>query len=954
MNKCSFDELYSGCVEETIPIKDSRKNEGGYRKLRFLAGTGLQEIESFCRNSEIKLSAFFTTAFALTLKSYTIREGACFTCIINGSTVAVYLDCDAKETVLSGIRHCEVFLETVCGADEYSYEYIAGTYNLTGTVCLDLDGKSDTVGAAQLMFRIITDEGLYYECEYDTGAFSEYTVNGLINMFDNITGEFTVRDSLGDVRLITGEDEERILNLYDTSIPYEYKPGYRHLQDAAVRYPDRTAVVAVDRRLTFRELNEEANALGHVLRDHGADVETRIAVLADRNSYAYVMREGVLKSGGAFIPIDPEYPEERITFILEDSNCKLLVTTKEIMDRRKDLIKDLEASGICVIDTAKAVTGGNGNNLNIDVPDDALAYIIYTSGSTGKPKGAMMKNRNLSNLLDDNVHNRLADFYAKRCKVSLAMAAFTFDASILEEFVALGYGNTVVLATMDHIMDPRKMRDLILENQVESLFCTPTYIRNLADIEEFAPAIRCFKSIEIGGEAFYPALYDKLRSINPDLYINNVYGPTETCVICALKELYSSQDITIGFPQNNEKFATVDRDGRLQIPGAVGELVVMGDGVGRGYVGREDLNKRNFITLLGLPAYRSGDLARIREDGDIEFHGRIDNQVKLRGLRIELGEVESVLSNYPGIRSCIVIVAKGETDYLAAYFTADEKIDITSLKAHLSTYLTYYMVPQAFMQLDELPLNANGKIDKKALPEATMMTTETVPPENEDQEWILGAAVEATGNVAIGITTNLFEAGLSSIGCIRLCAMIKEKYGRVIRTSEIFDNNTVKDIEKLVVSKEKEKEYGLLKEYPLSMTQTGIYIECMRYPGSTTYNIPELYKLGAGVDTAKLAKAIEKTVAAHPYLFMEPVRDKDGVVHARRRDEYIFKTPVIKCDKLPAEEELVRPFTFEPGELLFRTEIYETPDGNYFFLDTHHIVSDGGSLEILKRDIYGL
>jgi aryl carrier-like protein len=213
------------------------------------------------------------------------------------------------------------------------------------------------------------------------------------------------------------------------------------------------------------------------------------------------------------------------------------------------------------------------------------------------------------------------------------------------------------------------------------------------------------------------------------------------------------------------------------------------------------------------------------------------------------------------------------------------------------------------MQLDEMPLNANGKIDKKALPEVTIAGEDMVPPENETQEWILEAAIEATGNPVIGITTDLFEAGLSSIGCIRLCAMIKEKSGRVIKTSELFENNTIRDIEKLIDSAEEEKEYELLKEYPLSMTQTGIYIECMRYPGSTTYNIPELYKLGAGVDTARFAAAIEKAAAAHPYLFMDPVRDKDGTVHAVRRDELSYKAPIIKCDSLPTEDELVRSFS---------------------------------------------
>ena len=948
MKEYNIDELYTGCSEETIPVKDSNTVESSFVKydVHYLAED--YNVESFCEEKNIQTQAFLTTAFALTLKSYTASEGAFFTCISNGKKVAVWLICDAKESILSEIKHCENFFKS----DEDSYENIATKFNLKGTICLDLDGNSALISGTQLMLRVVTeDKGITWECEYDSAAFSEYTIDGLLRMFGNITHEFMKKEHLGDVCLTTKADEEKILNIYDASSPFEDKPGYRHLQDSADKYPDRTALIAIDRTLSYRELNEEANALGHVLRDNGADIESKIAVIADRNSYGYVMREGALKSGGAFMSIDPEYPEERIMYILEDSGCSLLVTTGEIMDRRKDLMSSLKAAGVTVIDVTKAVKEGSRDNLNIDVPGEALAYVIYTSGSTGKPKGVMIENRNLANFVDDNIHNKEARVFTKFGRVTLAIAAFTFDVSVLEEFVPLGHGQTVVLATMDQIMDAQQMKALILDNNVESMTCTPTYMLNLTEIESFAPAIKNLKSIDIGAEAFPPVLYAKMAAINPDLYIDNSYGPTECSVTCTLKELHSTDDITIGYPLSNVKLATFDRDGRLQVPGALGELVIMGNGVGRGYVGREDLNKRNFITLLGLPAYRSGDLVRIKEDGDVEFHGRIDNQVKLRGLRVELGEIESVLGNYPGVRSCIVIVAKGETDYLAAYFTADEKVDISDLKSYLSSYLTSYMVPQAFMQLDEMPMNLSGKIDKKALPQAVMIEDEIVPPENETQEQILEIVKEVIGDVSIGINSDLFAFGLSSVGCIRLCALLSEHFGSNLKVSDVFDNSTIKAIDSILKNTDKTEEYELRKEYPLSMTQTGIYIECMRYPGSTTYNIPELYKLGDSVDCEKLARAIEKAVAAHPYLFMEPVSDKDGIVHARRRDDYKFETPVFKKDTIPTEDELVRPFSLDTGEVLFRAEIYKTKNGNYFFLDTHHIVSDGESIYILKNDI---
>ncbi|MBQ7557019.1 MAG: AMP-binding protein, partial [Lachnospiraceae bacterium] len=342
---------------------------------------------------------------------------------------------------------------------------------------------------------------------------------------------------------------------------------------------------------------------------------------------------------------------------------------------------------------------------------------------------------------------------------------------------------------------------------------------------------------------------------------------------------------------------------------------------------------------------------RIREDRNIEFHGRIDNQVKLRGLRVELGEIESVINSYPGVSSCIVIVVKQETEYLAAYFTPNEETDINSLKEHVSAKLTAYMVPQVFMQLETMPLTANGKIDRKKLPKPAAKQEDVVSAENDTQKGILEDVGKVLGRAVTGITTDLFTVGLSSIGCIKLCAFLSGRFKKSVKVAEIFENRTVRDIEKLISGKEGDTSHEVLKDYPLSMTQTGIYIECERNRGTTVYNIPSLFRLDSSVDTDKLAEAVRKVVKAHPYLLMRPVKNDEGDLRSERRDDFEFEVKKISCPHLPGEDELVRPFDLEAEEPLFRAEIYETEDGNYFFLDTHHLVSDGNSLDILMRDI---
>ncbi|SFQ33738.1 AMP-binding enzyme, partial [Butyrivibrio proteoclasticus] len=308
MKEYNIDELYTGCSEETIPVKDSNTVESSFVKYDDHYFAEDCNVKSFCKDKNIKMQAFLTTAFALALKSYTASEGAFFTCISNGKKVAVWLICDAKKSILSEIKHCESFFES----DEDSYEDIAKKYNLKGTICLDFDGNSSITPGTQLMLRVITkDDNISLECEYDSAAFSEYTIDGLIRMLGNITHEFMNKERLGDVCLTTKADEEKIKNLHDSDFPVKERPAYRLLQDAAHKNPDRKALVAKDRTLSYKELNEEANALGFILRSKGAKAESIVAVMPDRDSYAYVMRQGVLKSGGAFLPIDSEYPEDR-------------------------------------------------------------------------------------------------------------------------------------------------------------------------------------------------------------------------------------------------------------------------------------------------------------------------------------------------------------------------------------------------------------------------------------------------------------------------------------------------------------------------------------------------------------------------------------------------------------------------------------------------------------------
>ena len=696
--------------------------------------------------------------------------------------------CRADETISTMLTAFGTYLQTAESHGKDCFAQIAERYGIRGDVLFryQLEKDSPFANNAALAVTITAfadDSAFRCETTCDAARYCAYTVRGFALLFMQISRELLIREKNSEIALLSSEQERELRVFYDTDYPVVERPAYRLLQDTAEKVPEKTALIAVDRTMSYRELNGEANALGRALREQGAGPETIVAVLAERNSYAYVMRQGVLKSGGAFLPIDPEYPDERIRYILEDSGARLAVTTREVYKKREALFTALSGEGVHILFAEEAVSGHVRDDLNLTVPYDALAYVIYTSGSTGKPKGVMLTNRNLVNFVDDNEKNREIQGYTKRGSVSLAIAALTFDVSIMEEFVPLANGMTSVLATQEQIMNPALLKELMLGNQVDIMTCTPSYLSNLIVIDSFLPAIRRLKSVDLGAEAFPPPLFGKLREVNPELYIMNGYGPTEATISCTMEAVENGSDITIGLPSANVHVATLDRDGRLQPLGAMGEMVILGDGVGRGYIGRDDLTKKSFITLLGRRAYRSGDLVRLREDGKIEFHGRMDNQVKLRGLRVELGEIESVLNSYPGVKTSIVLVVHGETDYLGAWFTAEREISIKDLKAHLASHLTAYMIPQAFMQLPEMPLTANGKIDKKALPTLTPEGETITAPETELQALLLTMAKEVIGTEKIGVDTDLFAVGLSSIGCMNIIEAMIE----ALRTLGFFD-----------------------------------------------------------------------------------------------------------------------------------------------------------------------
>ena len=942
-----LDSLFRGISVDSLPIKDTFGKCSAAKDLKVSLEISKEQINEDCKRFDCSEEIFFMGAYALLLARFVGSDEVLFAAT-NMKKIPVALTFSFDQSISDLIKNLRDQVNRSREVIGMPYEKIAETYNFPN-VPEFIFASQKTSGAS---FALAVEENfLSVTIYFDDGKYSDALAKSFAAAYKHVIAQFLSKEKISDVDWLSADEVKNLQAVHDTAWEVLERPAYRLLQDSAEKYPERIAAIANGKSLTYSELNAAANRLGHVLQSHGVGVEKIVAVMLKRGLEVYISRQGILKAGGAFLPMTPDYPDERVKFIVEDSNVQHIVTTRDIYERRKKFFDELGIF-ICLVEDTQSETI-SAENLNINVPYDALAYCIYTSGSTGKPKGVMLTNHNLVNFVDANPKNHEILGYVERGKVSLALAAITFDVSIMEEFIPLAHGLTICMANEEEIHNPLMLKDLCEKNSVDVMSCTPSYLANLIDLPEFESVVKRIKSVDFGAEAFPAALFTKLRAVNPEIYIMNGYGPTEATISCTMKAIESAENITIGVPNSNVQVVMTDEKNRPLPIGALGEMTILGDGIGRGYINRDDLTKKVFIKLWDKPAYKSGDLARLLPNGEIAFHGRTDNQVKLRGLRVELGEIETVLNNFDGVKASIVVVKKNAAgDYLAGYFTAEKKIDLDELRKHLAASLTDYMVPGVLMQLDAFPLTANRKIDKKALPEPDeiISAVEIVPPQNETQQKIFDCVAQVLGTREFGITTELTSAGLTSIGAIRLNVILSTTFQKVIQTRDLMEFDTVEKLEKFLAGAEDVQAYEAQKYYPLSRTQQDIFVEYDAAPNDTTYNLPILLPLDSSIDITRLQRAIIAAIDAHPYLKTKLFFNDSGEIRARRQDDLPAEVSIKTVEKLPAPAELVRPFklTEEP---LYRAEIFSTPEKNYLFLDFHHIVYDGSSEDIFFDDI---
>ena len=636
-----------------------------------------------------------------------------------------------------------------------------------------------------------SDDVFNISFEYATKLFDEGFIKNMAIHYTNIVNSLLNNKDIkiSDICMLSESEKNKILfDFNNTKTDYSRNKTLSQLFEEQVeKTPDNIAVVFENTCLTYKELNERANSLAYYLREHGIVRNDIVGIMVNRSLEMIISILAVLKSGAAYLPIDPTYPKNRIAYIINDSSIKLLLTQNSVKEHFNVLPNSL------LVDLVNNTIYSNPcTNLDVINSCNDLAYVIYTSGSTGKPKGVMITQKNVNNFIQGTFNTiNFRD-------TIVSVTTMCFDIFVLESLLPLVKGLKVVIANESEQNIPKFLNKLCIDNNVEMIQTTPSRMSLLLSDPANLDFIKNLSVIMLGGEPFPYKLLQELKNITRS-EIYNMYGPTETTVWSSIKNLSQINSINIGRPIANTQMYILDKFLNVLPIGVPGELYIGGDGVSNGYLGRNKLTAEKFIHNQFVEndiIYNTGDIAKWLPNGDIDCLGRIDSQVKLRGLRIELGEIEKQILTFPNIDNVAVCIKSdsSERQFLCGYFTSKFKTSTSELKNYLSKVLPAYMVPTFLTQLEFFKYTPNGKIDKNSLPAPSIVVDNNIIlPETKTESLLLEIWENLLSFSPISINENFFNIGGDSILALRMQIELLN-HNLNISYADIFKYNTIKSL----------------------------------------------------------------------------------------------------------------------------------------------------------------
>lgn len=611
-----------------------------------------------------------------------------------------------------------------------------------------------------LFVRIVDDTGSpMIEVQYDDSLYSPELAGKIGRFMNTVIARFAEdgNQPLRRISLLDAEEEARLARLRTEPETVEVPEDtffFTGLERSAAQYPDRTALIAADGTFTYREFDEMTDRVANALIKRGAKPGGKALVLLPRNSRALAAFFGASKAGLGYIPFDPAYPVDRVNMVIEDSEAQFVITNAEMLPRFE---------GRNAIDVEELLLETDTAKPRVSLKPENISYMIFTSGSTGRPKGVMLTHRSMAHYVADMPGKEMVNTVRAFCSVFCSITTLSFDVSVMEYNMTLSHGLTLVLASEAECNDPDKLARRMIETHADLISGTPSRINGLLRSDAFCDALRRNVQLVIcGGEKYPEQLMLKLKTLVPRQI--NLYGPSEITISCNEHELTNDGFVSLGRPTPGVTEYIVDTDGNELPAGLVGELWIGGWGVGLGYNKLPEMTAERFISYHGDRIYKSGDYGRWLPNGYLEILGRKDNQIKLRGLRIELGEVETVLAQQPGMKEVAVKIEKiNGIEHLCAWFTSDEKVDIPRLKTAMGRTLTPYMVPTAYRQMDKMPYTPNGKLDLKSLPAPEVLREAGDAPRTQAERDFCEIFGELLHLDHMTATENFFDLGGTSL-----------------------------------------------------------------------------------------------------------------------------------------------------------------------------------------------
>ncbi len=928
-----------------------------------IAGRQQQEIEN--------LIGFFVNILAL--RTY-IDEGISFTGLLE----------KVKQTTLEAYEHQEVPFEKVVDAvvkerdisrtplfqvlfvmlnTPEAQETALGGLALSGMQFEHTSSKYDIT-----FFVRETPQGLSGSVEYSTELFNEQTISRMMSQFNMLLEAVIAHpgQNISLFPLMTRAEENQLLIEFNNteSLYPEDKTIIDLFEEQVSKAPDAIALIFGDASITYHQLNERANQLGYYLKNKGVSKNASVVLSVERSVEMMVAILGILKAGGAYVPLDPGYPAERIGFMLEDTASDIIITTKNL----RPGFTNAGSVQIIEIDTEwDLISKQNKDNISTYVDSDDLAYVIYTSGSTGRPKGVMVTQKNVVSLVKG------VDFVSlTNDDILLSTGSSSFDATTIEYWGMLLNGGLLILCADSTLLDHKLLKEEINSRRVNKMWFTSGWFNQLVDAD-----ITIFENLEtilVGGEKLSPRHIEKLRKTYPEIEVINGYGPTENTTFSLtyrITDKETNTPIPIGRPLNNRSAFILDEHHQLVPLGVSGEICLSGDGLSKGYLNRPELTAEKFIDNPYCEGrmYKTGDVGRWLPDGNIEYLGRKDDQVKIRGYRIEMGEIESVLQECDQVKDAAIITRTDQEDTkrLVAYIVPNGDFDKPAIQYYLKNKLPDYMIPALFVEMESLPLNANGKVDRKALPDPEITEEagdEYVAPSSEQEKILVKIWEELLDLERVGVHDNFFEIGGDSLLAIRVVSAIRKKLGVEMPISNLFEFQTVSTL----ATKLRTQSNGALlpviqkatrpQRIPLSFSQERLWF-IDRLEGSLQYHIPAVMRLKGDLNMNALEHALSSIVNRHEVLrtvFLE----HDGDAYQFVKDYANWALPLVDGVKyendLSALQQLIQKLinaTFDLSkDNMLRAHVIKLSDHEHILLVTlHHIASDGWSRSILVKEV---